>query len=309
MTSELLRVVPRFQDETTGVTPALIWKRSAQDSERRATFQADYATEIAFYRDIAPDLDVSRPRCLAAAYEEKSGAHLLLLEDRSPPTGGDYVDGISSDEAKTIVHELARLHAGGWAKSPPQALPVHPIEDRSLLTDEHRALETAYLTEHTDQHAAQRTQQYRSELPQLRSTLTAGPLTFIHGDAHPANMLLPFPGSARPCLVDWQRCGFGAPLLDIARFLVLALTVEERRASEQELLSSYIEQLHAGGAAYDPARAERDYRIASLLQWGWALDHLRHESIWDRDTRATMPTLVKRAAAAFDDATSQLGLA
>ena len=308
LTAEVLRVIPRFHDETTGVTPPLLWKRSAQDAARRAAFQADYATEVAFYRDIAPDLDISIPRCLAAAYEEKSGAHLLLLEDRSPPTAVDFVRGISADETRTTLRELARLHASSWAKPPPQALPAHPIEDQPSPADESRTSDTAYLSEHTDEHAAQRARQYRSALPHLRSTLADGPQTLIHGDTHPANILLPATGGARPCLVDWQLSGLGAPILDVARYLVLALAIEERRASERELLAYYLEQLQTHRDPYDPARAERDYRTASLLQWGWALDLLRHESIWDQDTRDAMPTLVKRAAAAFDDAASNLDL-
>ena len=306
LTSELLRIVPRFQDETTGVTPALLWKRSADDADRRALFRGGYAAEVAFYREVAPVLDVSVPRCFAAAYEEESGAHVLLLEDLTSSTGGDFVHGISPGEAEGVLREFARLHAARWIRPTVAAGPTGQSEETRSFVDQDAPLSAAYLAEHVDGHAAERTRRYGDEVSGLRASLAAGPQAFIHGDAHPANVLLPRTAGARPRLVDWQSSGIGAPLLDVARFLVLALTVEDRRRSEQALLSSYLEELEARGGRYEVAAAARDYRMASVLQWGWAVELLRHESLWDRDTRAAMPTLVRRAAAAFDDATAEL---
>ena len=306
LTSELLRIVPRFQDETTGVTPALLWKRSADDADRRALFRGGYAAEVAFYREVAPVLDVSVPRCFAAAYEEESGAHVLLLEDLTSSTGGDFVHGISPGEAEGVLREFARLHAARWTRPMVAAGPTGQSEETRSFVDQDAPLSTAYLAEHVDGHAAERTRRYGDEVAGLRASLAAGPQAFIHGDAHPANVLLPRTAGARPYLVDWQSSNVGAPLLDVARFLVLALTIEARRGFEQALLSSYLEELQAGGAHYDGTAAAGDYRAASALQWGWAVELLRHEALWDRDTKAATPTLVRRVAAAFDDATAEL---
>jgi aminoglycoside phosphotransferase (APT) family kinase protein len=303
LSSEILRVIPRFQDETTGVTPALLWKRSADDQRRREAFERGYAAEVEFYREIASRIDVSVPRCLAAAYEQETGAHVLLLEDLAPSTPGDFIQGISSDEAKLTLREFARLHAARWTDVAAPQGSTGNLVGHQVFVEQHAALSAPYLTEHVDNRAPERTRRYADEEAEHLAVLAAGPQTFIHGDAHPANVIFPHSSTARPHLVDWQRSRVDAPLRDVARFLILALSTEERRAHEQALLSNYLDQLRANGSSYDAPNAARDYRIASTLEWGWAVAFVRHESIWDRDTRAVMPMLVKRIAAAFDDVT------
>ncbi len=303
LTSEMLRVVPRFQDETTGVTPALLWKRSANDQQRREAFERGYAAEVEFYREIAPRINVSVPRCFAAAYEQETGVHVLLLEDLTPSTPSDFVQGISPDEAEVVLREFARLHAAHWTHGAAPQGSTSDLAGHEVFVEQHASLSTPYLTEHVDDRAVERTRRYANEEAEHLATLATGPQTFIHGDAHPANVISSYSAAARPHLVDWQSSRLDAPLRDVARFLVLALTIEDRRAHEQELLSSYLDQLRENGASYDAPAAARDYRIASMLEWGWAVAFVRHQSIWDLDTRATMPTIVKRIAAAFDDGT------
>jgi aminoglycoside phosphotransferase (APT) family kinase protein len=306
LTSEIVRVVPRFQDETTGVTPALLWKRSSDDDRRRETFQGSYATEVAFYREIAPGVDVSVPRCFAAAHEQQTGAHVLLLEDLTPDTAGDFVRSVPPDHAEAVLREFARLHASRWTDPAPLRRPAGDCASMNSFVEQCVLLSTPYLTEHVDQHAAERTGRYANEVARLRSALAAGPQALIHGDAHPANVIFASSAAARPSLVDWQCSRVDAPLRDVAQFLMLALTVEDRRRYEQELLTGYLQDLQTNGAHYDAAAAAGDYRSALMLQWGWAVAFLRHEPIWDRDTGSAMPTLVKRAAAAFDDASAEL---
>jgi aminoglycoside/choline kinase family phosphotransferase len=295
----MLRVVPRFQDETTGVTPALLWKRSAEDQRRREAFERGYAAEVEFYREIAPRVDVSVPRCFAAAYEQETATHVLLLENLAPSAPGDFVQGISPDRAEIALREFARLHAARWTNGAASQGSAGELARHESSTSR----STPYLTEHVDDRATERTRRYADEEAEHLAALAAGPQTFIHGDTHPANVIFPDSAAARPHLIDWQCSRVDAPLRDVARFLIVALSTEDRRAHEQELLSSYLDQLRANGANYDGPAAARDYRIASMLEWGWAVAFVRHQSIWDLDTRTTMPTIVKRIAAAFDDVT------
>lgn len=301
--SETLRVVPRFQDETTGVTPALLWKRSADDQRRRETFKRGYAAEVEFYREIAPRIDVSVPRCFAAAYEQETGAHVLLLEDLAPSTPGDFIQGISPEEAEFALREFARLHAARWAGPAPSQGSAGDLASHESFVGQYESLSTSALTEHGDDRVAERTRRYTAEEAGHLALLAAGPQTFIHGDAHPDNVIFAPSSAARPQLINWQSSRVDSPLRDVARFLVFALTIEDRRVHEQALLSSYLDQLRANGARYDARDAARDYRVALVLEWEWAVASVRHESIWDVDGRTAMPTLVQRIAAAFDDAT------
>jgi len=300
LTSQMLRVVPRVQDETTGFAPPLIWKRSLDDPEARRSFRRGYAAEVAFYREQAPLLDVAIPRCFAAAHDDDSSAHLLLLEEIHG-TRGDHIEGVSPEQAEAVLRELAHLHAARWNHSS-QRRPASDFIRLEALVAHWEPRSTPFLAEHVDDRSAERTQRYMGDVASLFSRLSAGPQTLTHGDVHPANVVFPDRTGGRPVLVDWQGSRIDAPMRDIARFLVLGLATEDRRTHEEALLAGYRARLEEHGIDYGSANAARDYQAALKLQWGWAVIFFRPEPIWDRDTRAAMPALARRAAAAFDDA-------
>ena len=77
--------------------------------------------------------------------------------------------------------------------------------------------------------------------PYIR-TLTVGPPTLLHGDAHVGNTYLP----ARRRTVgflDWQVARRGNFSLDLGYFLQGALTTEDRRLHERALLEEYRDAL------------------------------------------------------------------
>jgi aminoglycoside phosphotransferase (APT) family kinase protein len=299
LTSRLLRVVPRVQDETTGFAPPLIWKRSLEAGPGREAFRREYASEVAFYRDVAPTVRVSVPRCFAAAYDEASGEQVLLLAEVAG-SAGDLASGVTPEAAAAVLGELARLHAARWSDGP--AEPAPDFGRLGPLIEEHAAAATPFLTEHVDGLAAERTRRYASEVAELFGELAARPQALVHGDAHPGNVIFPPREGARPVLLDWQGSGIDAPMRDVGRLLVLGLTSEDRAAHQGELLDTYLEELASRGVHYERPTAERALRVASVLQWGWAVLFQRHAALWDAETRAAMPVLVRRAAAAFDSA-------
>jgi Ser/Thr protein kinase RdoA (MazF antagonist) len=68
-------------------------------------------------------------------------------------------------------------------------------------------------------------------------TVTDGPSTLLHGDAHIGNTYT-LPGD-RVGFLDWQVVRRGNHCLDVAYFLQGALAVEDRQASERELVAHY----------------------------------------------------------------------
>jgi aminoglycoside phosphotransferase (APT) family kinase protein len=69
------------------------------------------------------------------------------------------------------------------------------------------------------------------------NTLTTSPQTLLHGDPHIGNTyLLP---SGEVGFLDWQVARRGNWSLDVGYFLQGALTVEDRRRSERDLLEEY----------------------------------------------------------------------
>jgi len=76
--------------------------------------------------------------------------------------------------------------------------------------------------------------------PYIRS-LTTAPQTLLHGDPHIGNTyLLP---TYEVGFLDWQVARRGNWSLDVGYFLQGALTVEDRRRSEQHLLEEYRDAL------------------------------------------------------------------
>ena len=74
------------------------------------------------------------------------------------------------------------------------------------------------------------------------------PLGLVHGDYRLDNMLFGAPGAPRPfAAVDWQTVGWGQVMTDASYFLGGSLTLEDRRAHEQELLREYHDALQDHG--------------------------------------------------------------
>jgi Phosphotransferase enzyme family len=72
-------------------------------------------------------------------------------------------------------------------------------------------------------------------------TMTTSPQTLLHGDAHLGNTYVLPTGEVG--FLDWQVARRGNWSLDLGYFLQGALTVEDRRHSERELLEEYRESL------------------------------------------------------------------
>ncbi len=304
LTSSIVRVRPRYRGPTGEAPASLIWKRSHEDVGRREAFAHGYVREVEFYREVAPTVDVSVPRCYAAGFDEVTGAHVLLLEDLAPGRRGDFLEGIDAERAVGVVRELARLHAARWSEAAPRG----PEEFASYQTffDRYTEPSATYLEQHTGGRVAERNRRYRTSVAGWFAELSEGPQTLCHSDAHAANVMFPVSPADRPYLLDWQAWRMDAGIRDIVRFVILGMAVEERRVHEHELLEAYLGALRARGVSYGVDVAQRDYRVASTLQWGWAVNFFRHEQIWDASTREAMPELVRRAGAAFDDAVGWL---
>ena len=301
LSSELLRIVTRVQDETTGVAPPLIWKRSSTNNVLRKAFGSCYKTEVHFYKQFAHKINVSVPRCFAAAYSEVTNEHVLLLEDLTDKASDNQPDDISAEYMAKVLQELIHLHTTSWSV-PAAPRSIDTAENIKSSVAESALFSSPYLNKYVDQHATDRTKYLETHISRLLSTLSSGPQTFTHGDAQIANVIFPRSFTDRPYFIDWQNCRINNPFRDVSRFLIFSLTIENRREYEGEIIAQYLKALKKLGFNYEPNVATRDYRLASILEWGWITNFSRYEPYWDLQTRSRMPILAQRASAAFDDA-------
>jgi hypothetical protein len=246
----------RYDADGDPTGPAtLVGKFAAQDETSRATGVATrtYETEVAFYRDIAATVDISRPQCFYTAIEPGTADVVLVLEDLAPAVQGDQITGCGVAQAELAVDEAARLHGPRWGDD--------TLLDHGWLAEGVAARAGTGIADLFNFTWDGFVERYRDRLDPgaldvgvgLRKHITAWSTheaaanTLTHGDYRLDNMLFGLPGSDRPlAVVDWQTVRLGCGTADVAYFLGAGLSVADRRTHERDLVARY----HRGLLAY-----------------------------------------------------------
>ncbi len=89
-----------------------------------------------------------------------------------------------------------------------------------------------------------------------------GPTTLIHGDPHIGNVF--FDGDVVGFL-DWGIISWFSPMRDVSYFIAMALSVEDRRAHEADLLKHYLScnPLFDFGTAWSAHRLQSAYTVVA----------------------------------------------
>jgi len=88
------------------------------------------------------------------------------------------------------------------------------------------------------------------------------PFSLTHGDLRSDNIIQPTAEGGRFAIIDWQLAGKGDPVNDIVRWMVQSISIEDRRATEQELLKLYHDQLVENGVkGYSYKAFVNNYKI------------------------------------------------
>lgn len=103
----------------------------------------------------------------------------------------------------------------------------------------------------------------------------SGPMTLQHQDLHLGNWYIT--EDDRMGLFDWQCMAVGNWAKDVAYTIAAALTVEDRRAYERDLVTHYVESLHRHGVTsldFDKAwLAYRRQTLHALLFWLYTIGY------------------------------------
>ncbi|KAK3257841.1 hypothetical protein CYMTET_33086, partial [Cymbomonas tetramitiformis] len=93
--------------------------------------------------------------------------------------------------------------------------------------------------------------------------MAASPLTLLHGDFRWGNLFIK---DSQPIVFDWQFVSQGQGVYDLAYFMGVSLTVDDRRSLHDSLLMLYLETLQRHGVhGIDMNWIRMGYQRASLL--------------------------------------------
>ena len=212
--------------------------------------QGTYPRELRFNRELAAKCPLVAPEFYYGRHDPESGDAFLVIEDLASRRPGDNAVGCSDGEALEIVGELGKLHAHFWEandRADLRWLRGDGISDlianifgprwsdgRSAMADK----VSAELFALGDRYF---------EDSDLLKWIDEPPVTLFHGDFRLDNMYFS-DGDSRPItFVDFQRIGVGQGVTDFAVFALSALSVDQRRAIENDLLDTYYRRLVGGG--------------------------------------------------------------
>jgi len=247
---QLARVVPHCSGEEPDLPGALIAKFASTNGATRelARGQNYYGREIGFYRDIGAEAGIPIPRCYHAELDEESYTFVLLLEDLHPARPSDQVAGTDPEGSRRVVESFAELHARWWNSErlagydwAKPFIDEQPMEDglERMKASIERIQAKGTFDRYPEMRALLR---YLPPLFRVKPP-PPWPYTLVHGDLRSDNVFFPSAEGGRFAMIDWQVSGMDFAARDIARWLVQSIGVEQRRATEAELLAHYHAEL------------------------------------------------------------------
>jgi hypothetical protein len=267
--SQIHRVAITYSDPAETGPASVVIKLASEAPSSRASGQGlgIYMREVQFYRQLAPRIGGPTAMCHAALIDE-DGWFTIVLEDVSDAVQGDQIAGCSVEDARLAMVALADLHAPVYGD--PVLGAADWLNSASPLTQSLvRQLYNGFLERYGERIAPEHVALCERFLPSIDawSADRRPPLGLVHGDYRLDNMLFAAGNGRRPLtVVDWQTLSWGPMMLDASYFLGGGLTVERRRAHEQELVRAYhAALLERGVSDLDWASCWEGYRRESFF--------------------------------------------
>lgn len=237
-----------YAGETTA-PPTMFGKLPPTDPARRDTIIATGMgrREALFYARLAPTLSLRVP-ATHAAVTDGEGDFALLLEDLSA-TGCEVSDGtwgITPDGAAGALQDLAEMHVR--FEDPSRRAAEAPWVTVSKPSNAYGGPMLRYGIEHHRERLSDAfvdiTEIYLANHEQLQALWHEGPPTVIHGDPHIGNL---FVDDSRVGFLDWGIINVNTPMRDVSYLLTMAMSPDDRRTHERDLLRDYLNARRAFG--------------------------------------------------------------
>jgi aminoglycoside phosphotransferase (APT) family kinase protein len=283
--------------------PATVFLKAADPSHVQLNLATGGLFNEARLFSLDLELPVEHPAVHLALLDEPGLDFLLVMEDVTG-RGGDPRDStrpLSIDQARDGVQALARLHSAFWGHRLDARDQLAWVEPLVAWKGVMGAGITIGLQRVADTIPPQVSDLDGTQVEELWcdyiSTMSDGAQTLLHGDAHVGNTYVLSDGTVG--FLDWQVLRRGNHALDLGYFLQGAVTTEDRRAGEADLIDAY----HHALRLPDDERPTRDevwLRYRASVIHGLALWMATASSdTWQRP--AVSRALAERYAAAYVD--------
>ncbi len=253
-----LRLRIQYADNPHRLPPTMFLKGDFVDHE--FTSAAAFAGEVLYYEYLAETLidAVHQPRAYFAGMDDV-GQAIVILEDLGMRgvRFGDCEEPLDVDTVADGVRQLAAMQGAFWRA---RGLDVHErVTDVASVAQLMSFLvQPSHFDDYIERERAgflggalRDRGRIESALHEMFATDTDLPQALVHGDAHLGNTFREPSGELGFC--DFQAMGRGPYIWDVTYFLTGALTTEDRRNSERDLLALYIEELRRTGAEEVPS--------------------------------------------------------
>jgi len=295
-----------------GVPSSVLVKLPTPDPAARAMVAGAYATELRFYREIAPTVAVRVPVCHYAEMADEGGAFVLVMEDLAPAVQGDQIAGCSAAQARDAVINLAGLHGPRWCD--PTLLAIENLslsgpDDAKMLADLYGPATELFVEGLGELLDADTVATLRGcvDVAERWALGRSERFALVHGDYRLDNLMFPPDGADGAggrngvVAVDWQTLSLGLPTRDLAYFIGTGLSVEDRREHEADLVAAYHDALLGYGVTdYDRDLCWEDYRFSMVQGPLVAVFGCAYGTRTDRGD-AMFAAMVTRACAAIRD--------
>ncbi|MDB5968398.1 MAG: hypothetical protein JWQ90_848 [Hydrocarboniphaga sp.] len=292
--------------------PAAMFCKASQDLANRIVLGVSGAArcETLFYTQVRPLLDIEAPMCHYARFDPESFNSMIILDDLTDTAQAfcNHKTVITRQRAESQMRLLAKVHGSCYGNEALRERIAGFPTFKEFFTDTlgfgmREGSEAGFLAgaEVIPQRLYQRAAAIWPATLAAVDALDHGPRTLGHGDVHLKNWYVA--GNGEMGLADWQCCSLANWGRDFAYTIATALTAEDRRAWERELLAYYLEQLAAAGGpavAFDAAWDIYRQQLIPALTW-WTVTLCPTPDIPDMQPRDVTLEFIQRIATAMDD--------
>lgn len=313
-TSSRRRIYLEYNDAgQAGGLPESVFCKATQSLACRCLLGPNGAieSEVTFHARVRPTLDIEAPRAIFARFDPRTLNSIIVMHDlRGTVDFCSHATPMTRERVHNQLDLLARLHAAYYEKPSIESELHHlntwpeffrataveanfgPYADIGFKAAEAVIPPRLFKRATEVWPATLKTVAYHNDLPR----------TYVHSDVHLKNWYITRDGG-RMGVGDWQCGCLGHVSRDLSYAIATAVTIEQRRLWEEDLLKYYLDRLQAEGGPrirFDAAWLNYRQQMFSALAW-WTPVLTPNDDVPDMQPRDTSLEFIKRITHAMDD--------